>query len=64
MVLQVACDGDADVVLGVLVVLVVHDGGVLLFHVGVLPLVAPHCHKSTRYTRTSRVAPHVFESVL
>ena len=48
-----ACDDD--VVLGVLVVrdgvvLVVH-GGVLLFHDGAPPLVAPHCYRSTRYTR-------------
>ena len=50
-----ACDGDADVVLGVLValaVLVVHDGGVLLFHDGVLPFVAPHYYRSTHYTRS------------
>ena len=50
--LQVACDDD--VVLGVLVVLVElvdHDGGVLLFHDGALPRVAPHCYRSTRYTR-------------
>ena len=54
-----ACD--IDVVLAVLVVLVVRDGDVVLavlvardggaLHGGVLPLVAPHCYKSTRYTR-------------
>ena len=52
-----ACDDD-DVVLGVLVVrdgdvalavLWVHDGGALLG--GILPFVAPHCYRSTRYTR-------------
>ena len=46
-----ACDGDSDVALVVLAVLVARDGGVLLFHDGVPPLVAPHCYKSTRYTR-------------
>ncbi len=66
MVLQVACDGDADVVLEALVA---HDGDadvaldVLVVRVallardggdplaGIPPLVAPHCYKSTRYTR-------------
>ncbi len=50
-----ACDDDValvvrdgDVVLGVLVV---DDGGVLLFHDGALPLVALHCYRSTHYTR-------------
>ena len=66
MVLQVACDGDADVVLEALVA---RDGdadvapdslvarAALLARdgdaplAGVPPLVAPHCYTSTRYTR-------------
>ena len=35
----------------VLAVLVARDGGVLLFHDGVPPFVAPHCYKSTHDTR-------------
>ena len=35
----------------VLAVLVVRDDGVLLFHDGVPPFVAPHYYRSTHYTR-------------
>ncbi len=46
-VVLVVRDGDV-----VLAALVARDGGVLLFHDGVLPRVAPHCNKSTHYTRS------------
>ncbi len=44
-----ALDGDADVALDALAALLARDGGALL--AGAPPLVAPHCYRSTRYTR-------------
>ena len=56
MALHVVCDGDVvldaldgDVALDALVALLARDSGAPL--AGVPPLVAPHCYKSTRYTR-------------
>ena len=45
----VARNGDADVALDALAALLARDGGAPL--AGAPPLVAPHCYKSTRYTR-------------
>ena len=55
MDLHVSCDadGDADVARDALVAraaLLARDGGAPL--VGVPPRVAPHCYRSTRYTRS------------
>ncbi len=51
MALVVLVVRGGDVVLVVLAVLVARGDGVLLFHDGVLPCVAPRYYKSTRYTR-------------
>ena len=48
----------------VLAVLVVRDDGVLLFHDGALPFVAPHCYTRTRYTRNASSSTSCFECVL
>ena len=50
MALHVVCDADVDDLDGdALAALLVRDGGAPL--AGVPPLVAPHCYRSTRYTR-------------
>ncbi len=49
-----ACDGDAVLVaLAALAALLARDGGAPLARDGgAPPLVAPHCYRSTRYTRS------------